>query len=315
MKTLARYVWAIATLGGILFGSGCSTTSHTARTVRVVESKHLGPVIDFKVVENSTDRELSPQEMTQLREAVTKYLEGEGLMGRKGEYFVRVSFPGEKAGDPDESVVVKLTNIPSSTYTLIAAYPAIGADDYYPSDYFYDYGFTYWDSSYDYYNPPGYYPGDYHRRFPLTPRHPGDIHPGDRDDGPRGTHARNDGKRDRKDGSPGVDHRPRNTGYTPRSPDGDGSRNHARRGDYTPRSTDSGGSRDHAPRDNSPRSSDFGGSRDHGTRDHAPPSSSSSSSSNSYSPPPPPLAPAPAPVSQSNPEVDGNSRNQKYQQN
>lgn len=280
MKTIARYVWAIAALGGILLISGCTTAHTNPRTVR---TRHIAPVNDFAVVESSTDRELSPQEMSQLHDAVVKYLESEGMMGRKGEYFVRVDFTPENSGGQGEWVIVKITNIPSSTYTLIAAYPAIGSDDYYPPDYVYDAGFTYWDMPYGYYDPSGYYPGNNHRRLgPLTPHRPDGNKPGvhqprDKDNDPRGTHARHDGRPDRNDGTPGRDSRPRNTGYTPRS-------------------------------------SDSGGSRDHGSRNYTPPSSGDRSGGSSYSPPPPvPQTPASAPVSYAAPVPDSNPRYQRKQ--
>lgn len=302
MKTIARYVWAIAALGGVLFVSSCNSASTTTRTARI---RQVAPVNKFTVVESSTGRELSPQETTQLRDAVAKFLEGQGV-GRAGEYYVRVDFTPEKPGEPGEWVVVKVTNLPGSTYTLIAAYPAIGPDDYYPYEYAYDQRYGYGGSSYGYYQPPIFYPTNYHPRpHPVTPRQRDDDKPGDRDNRPRGT---NDGGRhDRNDGPPAQVNRPRNADRVPRSSDsGAGPQERARR-DSTPRSPDFGRSRERGSQDSTPRSSDFGRSSDHGSRDSTPAPSSERSSGSSYSPPPP--APVSEPVSQPSRDTDSNSSN------
>jgi len=299
MKTLARCVWAVAALGAMAIISGCAS-SDTRRPGRIVQSKQVRSSYVVEVIESSTTRKMSPQEMAHLRESVANYLESEGLLNRKGEYIVRVDFPTANPDDLNEWVVVKLTTNPASSITLIAAYPAIGADDYYPNDYFYDYGFSYWNTAYGYYDPTNYFPNDYRWFGPTHPRRSWDRRdhrPGDRDHGPDGTHARNDGRRDRDDDG-NREPRPRNTGYTPRTPDAGDWRDRTPRGNNYRPEPDSG--RVYTPRSEpTPRNSDFGGSRDHGggSRDYSPPPRNDSGGS-SYSPPPrndPPPRSDPAP--------------------
>jgi hypothetical protein len=265
MKTLAQYACVVAAIGGVLLVAGCATTDTTRMSNHFASSRQIGPTSEFTVIENSFGRELTAQEMGQLREGVAKYLESQGV-ARSGEYYVRVDFNPAKPDGPGDWVVVKVTNLPASTYTLIAAYQAMGPDDYYPSTFAYDqgYGYGYGDFSYGFYDPPVFYPTNYHPRpFPGTTRHrddngkPGDHRKGDKDDHPRGT-----------------DHRPDNTHYTPRPGDNAGGTG---RWNHPPRTPDSGGARDHGP----------GGS--------SPPRPESTGSSHS-SPAPAPSYSAPAPV-------------------
>ena len=287
MKTLAQYVYAVAAVGGVLLASGCATTDPTSTGPRFGSSRQVGPTSEFTVIESSFGRELSAQEMSQLRDGVTKYLESQGV-SPAGEYYVRVNFPPEQPEGTGAWVVVKVTRLPASTYTLIAAYPAIGPDDYYPYAFAYNEGFGYGELAYGYYDPQIYYPTNYHPRpFPLTPhRHDdGDKRKGDKDDHPRGgTPAWYDGPRDHPAGNS-----PRN--YHPDGPRG------------TPRTDRGGTSSGH--QNSSPRSSSSGGSRSFS------PASSQSSGGSSFSAPP---APVSAPASSSAPAVSSH-QNDRTQQN
>jgi hypothetical protein len=287
MKTPSRCLWTVALIGGALAFSGC-TSAHTPR-VRPVGFRAVSPAPSLTVVESSSNRKLTSQDLDALRDAVMKYLASEGL-ARSGEYFVRVDFPPEHPGDAAEWVVVKLTTAPAYNYTLVAAYPAIGPDDYYPYGFAYNQGYGgygYWDPSYDYFNPGYAYPANYH---PLP--YPGDLRRrgDDKDNRPRGPSDRGDGRHDRNDN---WRDRSDNSGGTHQRPDGS---------TYQPRTDGSGGSRHHYIPDG-------GGTRDHGRGDYAPPPRGESSGG-SYSPPPPapsspppPSDPAPARIERNDAET------------
>ena len=293
MKTIARYVWAAATLGGLFLATGCTSTSSAQG--RNHATGQMRPTSEFAVIDSSFGRELTDQEMSQLRAGVAKYLEGQGV-ARSGEYYVRVDFSPTKPDAPGDWVVVKFTSLPASNYTLIAAYPVIGPDDYYPDVFAYGpgygYGYGYWGSSYGYYDPPAYYPTNYHPRpFPGTSHRgddgnkPGDHRKGDKDDHPRGgTPTHYDGPRDHNGDTSHRHYQPDNPHRSPRPIDSGGG---AGRPEYSPRSNDGGGSRSFSP-------------------------SSSSSSGSSYSAPATQSSVS-APATYSAPEAGVGARDQRQQ--
>jgi hypothetical protein len=252
MKTLARHAWTVSALGIALLLAGCETM-HTARKQEPVK-----PAYDFTVVQSSSDRTLTPADLALLREAVAKFLAGQGLV-RSGEYLVRVDFPPDQPGAAGEWVIVKLTNLPTPTYTLVAAYSASEPEYFDP----YDLRYGSWAEPY-YYDPFDFGRGIYCRPPPLHPYNRwdhdgGDHRPGDKDNHPTGTHARNDprhdgnGWRDRDGRHDGVgkavgDHRPGDKGDHPTGTharndprrDGDGRHNGVGKsdGDHRPRATD-----------------------------------------------------------------------------
>ena len=292
MKTLAQLVCAMAAVGGVLFVTGCTTAESSRHTARTVRARQVGTASEFTVIDSSFQRNLTPQEMSQLREGVDKYLESQGV-ARGGQYYVRVDFAAATPDTPADWVVVKVISQPTSTYTLIAAYPAIGPDDYYPYAFSYNEGYGYWGSSYGFYEPPVYYPANYHPRpSPGTPHRRdgdedkrGDHRNGDKDNHPRsGTPTRYDSPREHNNDASHRNYQPDNPRFTPRSGDSGGSSHH----DYTPRSNDNGGSRSYSP-----------------------PSSSSSSSNYSA---PPAQTPVSAPVSQSAPAEAGTNQRDRRQQ-
>jgi len=202
MKTNVRYLSATAALGAALVFSGCTT--QTARGPRVE------PVAEFAVVESSTNKELTPEQLVELRQAVINYLHSQGLEGNR-LYYVKVSFPQANPDDEPQWAVVRIGILPSHTYTVLAAYP--GRDDYYPYDY-YRYGsynpaysgFSRW----GYYDPFDYNYGGYSR--PVPPRDQGKPHqPDGKPDHPPGT-------RTRWDNAPRTNpDQPRSNAYPPRT--------------------------------------------------------------------------------------------------
>ncbi len=177
MKTIVRYLSAATVLGAAFVFSGCAT--QTARGPRVE------PVAEFTVVESSTEKELTPAQLAELREAVVNYLHSQGLKSNQ-LYYVKVTFPTANPEDEPQWAVVRIGNFPSQTYTVLAAYP--GRDDYYPYDYYrHGYynpafsGFSRW----GYYDPFEYNYGGYSR--PVPPRDHGRP---DKPDHPPGTRTR-----------------------------------------------------------------------------------------------------------------------------
>ena len=222
MKTIARLIWPAAVLGALVFLAGCATPQAAA-------VRRAVPLYDFTVVEGSLARELTSQEIAQVRETVEKYLAAQGAKPG-GQYYVRVNFTPEMAGEPVDWVVVKLNLAAGQAYAVGAAYPA-ESPYYSPLDYRYGYPYGYDYSAYSYYDPFGFNYGYYH-----YPRHHRDRKPGDRDDRDdgdnrgRGTQAgddrrprdKDDRPRDRQvgnDGRPAGDPRNRTAGNTPRTPD------------------------------------------------------------------------------------------------
>lgn len=235
MKTIVRYLSAATALGAALVFSGCTTP--TARGPRV-ES-----VAEFTVVESSTDKELTPEQLVELRQAVINYLHSQGLEGNR-LYYVKVSFPPANPEDEPQWAVVRIGNLPSQTYTVLAAYP--GRDDYYPYDYYrYGYynpayaGFSRW----GYYDPFDYNYGGYSRPVPPRDRdhdHGKPHQPDGKPDHPPATRTRWDNTP-----RPNPD-QPRTNAYPPRTanPERWARERSENRGGYTrsePRNTNSGG--------------------------------------------------------------------------
>jgi len=202
MKTIVRYLSAAAALGAVFFFSGCTT--------RTAKAPRVEPVAEFTVVESSTEKELTPAQLVELREAVINYLHSQGLRSNQ-LYYVKVSFPAAKPEDEPQWAVVRIGNFPSQTYTVLAAYP--GRDDYYPYDYYrhgyYNPAFASF-SRWGYYDPFDYNYGGYSR--PVPPRDPGKPHQ------PDGKPDRPPGTRHRWDNPPRTDgDQPRTNAYPPRT--------------------------------------------------------------------------------------------------
>jgi len=161
MQTIRRHLSIAAALGAALLFTACTTQS--------AKGPRVETVTEFTVVESSSDQELSPQQLAEMREAILNYLQSQGLTGQR-LYYVKVSFPpADPEGEP-QWAVVRIANVSAQTYTVLAAYP--GRDDYYPYDY-YRYGsynpayagFSRW----GYYDPYDYNYGGYSR--PAPPYH------------------------------------------------------------------------------------------------------------------------------------------------
>ncbi len=176
----------LASLGLLVFGAGCASPS-SGYSARMRQAR------DFEIVETSTKRTLTAQEMAHLRAKVTDYLEREGAT-ESGDYYLKI-YLGTEDGMPEgEWVVVRYTREPVTRVEYVAAYPdyydyrSTFAYDYYP---FSPYGFgrlsfQYYD--YPYFGPRHYTPVHHHRRH-YTRGHHGNHRPGhghDRHhDGPR----------------------------------------------------------------------------------------------------------------------------------
>lgn len=232
MNTLVRFVSAAAVLGTALMLSGCVSTTAKAPRAQVVE--------EFAVVESSTEKELTPGQLAELRQAVLNYLHEQGMTNSR-IYYVKVNFEAEKPGEVPQWAIVRIGNVQNRTYTVLAAYP--GPDDYYPYDYYrtgyypgYSYsGFSRW----GYYDPFDYNYGGYtgrtghprdHTKPDHTPNHPPgtrtrwDNHPRTEPDQPRGDYPPRTANperwgRDRSNnpgGTPGRPHTPPpERSYTP----------------------------------------------------------------------------------------------------
>jgi hypothetical protein len=199
MNTLMRIVSAAAVLGTALFLSGCVSDTRTSR-VKVVE--------EFSVVESSTEKELTPAQIADLRQAVANYLRAEGLTDGR-TYYVRVTFPSDTPGEEPQWAVVRIGGQSTRTYTVIAAYP--GRDDYYPDD-FYSAGYSYANyypgyggfSRWGYYDPFDYNFGYYHRPTPRDRDHAKPDNPKKPDD-PTDQPRHQPGPRNRWDNPPAKD--------------------------------------------------------------------------------------------------------------
>ena len=167
MKFNLRLGWTLAALGAalgaaILLG-GC-TSMKTAKVARPTAGN-----FEFKVVEISGLRELTPPETGQLRALVTKFLETHGEL-KPGSYFVRVEFPPETPEGTPAYVIVQLNTFPTPTsYTLLASYPELWPQHYQSYDYSYN-GYGYPD--YGYYYPYDYRTGGYYHPTSVRPTPP-----------------------------------------------------------------------------------------------------------------------------------------------
>jgi hypothetical protein len=234
MNTLARQVSLAAILSAMLVLSGCSSAGTARRTPAKAP-------VQITVVEKSKGLELTPELLADLHRSVAKYLAEQGY-GQEGEYLVKANLTPDQPEETGQWVVLRITNRPTRTFTLLAAYP--GADDVYPYDHYgyYNYGYpTY--ARYGYYDPLdfGWGYGGYYPSAPVTP--PRVHQPGDkRDNHKPGTPTRWNGNRpdyNRPDHNRPDDSRPRPS--YPRNDDGrDRPRDHNPGGSWSDRSNGGG---------------------------------------------------------------------------
>lgn len=191
MKTFVRIGSLVIALGAAGLLAGCASYRPTRTTQRAAT--------DFEVVETSSKRLLTAKEMIQLRGAVAKYLEKEGVVA-SGDYYVKVFLTPDKDDVPGDWVVVRFTRDTELRFSLLGSYPAYSnsyqtyaAYDYYPYGYdsFGRISFQYYDDPY--YGSRYYYP-------PVNPRNRNRDHDRRRDaDGGRD----HDGDRPRHYDRPG----------------------------------------------------------------------------------------------------------------
>lgn len=228
MNAFTRLMGGTLALAGVLFFNGCHSPAARAPLPKVT--------VDFAVVESSTEKELTPRQLTDLREAVLAYLHEQGLVGGR-TYYVRVEFPAMNPADGPQWAIVRINNHSTQTYRVIAAYP--GSDDYYPYDYGrsgYSHGGYSGFTRYDYPDP---YHHDSRNYFPPTNRyhHPKPDQPEPKRDHP----PRTEPERPRSPGTPPL---APVTGHRKRNPDPDRDRSPD---DTPPRSTPGGTYRDNPP--------------------------------------------------------------------
>ncbi|MBL9219338.1 MAG: hypothetical protein JNG82_12655 [Opitutaceae bacterium] len=179
-----------------------------------VATQRVEPAAEFTVVRSSTNKELTPEQLSELRQAVGNYLRKQGLTGNR-LYEVKVQFAPKHPEDEPEWVIVRIGRLPERTYTLLAVYP--GPDDYYPYDYYRNGyynpaygGFSRW----GYYDPFEYNYGGYSRPVPPRHDHGRPNHPNKPDDKP--DHP--PGTRTRWDNTPRTNSdQPRSNAYPPRT--------------------------------------------------------------------------------------------------
>lgn len=181
MTTCTRLISVAVALSAGLFLAGCTTT--------VSRAPRQQPVVDFAVVESSTEKELTPAQLAALRATVLAYLREQGLSGGR-TYYVKVEFPAANPADEPQWAIVRINNLSTQAYTVIAAYP--GSDDYYPYDYGrsgYSHGGYTGFTRYGYHDPYHHDPGKY-----SPPRihydHPKPDQPAHKRNHPPGTHTR-----------------------------------------------------------------------------------------------------------------------------
>jgi hypothetical protein len=212
MKSLAR-VAGLFVLALVGFVSGCSSAPRTTASRQ--------PAQEFEVVESSTQRPLTAEEMAEVRATVAAYLDREGAT-EGGDYYLKVYLKPEDVDADSEWVVVRFTRYTDQRVSVVASYPY---DNYLDSPYYaYDlyplgYGcvtrisFQYYVDPfyhnhyyYPYYGRGGHKGGDHKDKHDTAHHRDGDkpARPGDAQSG--------DGK--------GRPHRPggRYTGYRPVSP-------------------------------------------------------------------------------------------------
>jgi hypothetical protein len=268
MTPFMRFVSAAVALGTALFLSGCVNHSASAPRPKVT--------MEFAVVESSTEKELTPEQVAALRKAVANYLREQGLTDGR-TYYVKVTFPNADPNDEPQWAVVRIGGQAEQTYTVIAAYP--GRDDYYPDDFYRTnysyssyypgyYGFSRW----GYYDPFDYNYGYYHR--PTPPR---DHTKPDKPDDKKPYHPPGDWTR--WNNRPPTDGTPARNGYAPRTTEPD----------RAPR--DRVDARDVTARSN--------GRADRPERTYAPPERSSPQPERTYTPPERSYSPPPSPPERS----------------
>lgn len=196
MRNFARLLSLALALGAVGLLAGCASYRPASATPRSVGAS------EFEVVETSTKRLLTTEEMLQLKIAVAKYLEQEGAVA-SGDYYVKVFLGPDQDGVPADWVVVRFTRDSETRFSLLASYPAYspGYQSYAAYDY-YPYGYDHFSRiSFQYYTDPYYGSGYY---FPPR-RH---NHNHDRD-GDRGREKDRDRDKDRAGDTPGTEDRPR----------------------------------------------------------------------------------------------------------
>ena len=194
MKNFGRNLSLALALGAAGFLAGCTSYRSSMATPRTVNAS------DFEVVETSTKRLLTTQEILQLKIAVAKYLDKEGAVA-SGDYYVKVFLGPNQDGVPADWVVVRFTRDRDTRFSLLASYPAYtpGYQSYAAYDY-YPYGYDHFSRiSFQYYNDPYYGSGYY---FP--PRRHNHDHDRDRDRGRDRDHDK-----DRDGDNPRTGDRPR----------------------------------------------------------------------------------------------------------
>ena len=234
MNTSVRQVWTLMALGAVVFFAGCASTP-TARIQRVPHT------YDFTIVESSTGRELTGDDLDRLRADVVRFMQSQGFNG-PGVYYVRVDLTPNAPDGAADWAIVKLTSYDAPVYTVVAAYPEDG-DGYAYAPAGYRYGEPYY-GYYDNFDYPYYYvPGPVYRNPPPGHRRT-DHKPGDRDDNDHDgkSHGRGDlaGDHDRKPGDkPGTPSNPHDR--RDRRPDRADDRNRPLPASYTTNSAGTNG--------------------------------------------------------------------------
>ncbi|MDI1319090.1 MAG: hypothetical protein PSW75_02710 [bacterium] len=290
MKMFARYLPAVALFGALLAFAGCTT-----QTARAGSSRGNYQVA---VIESSKGLQLTTEQVAEIRASALNYLKENGLTGG-GEYVVKINLTPGNPEATDQWVVLRISSLPTRTYTLLAAYP--GPDDSYPFDNSYYYGranyryaglpqFGYYDP-FDYgYNNNDYLGGGYTSPGSPPRNHRPDYKPGDHDNRPPVTHTRWEANPNQPDSG-----RTHSGDYQPRA-DAPRTWNHDR-----PTDRDSGSS-----------GSGHGNSGGH-TRTESSAGSGGSSSGSSSSPPPAPSHSAPEPAPRSEPARQTEKGETQYQ--
>lgn len=279
MNTFARYASLAAALSALLITSGCFTTESAGTVPARVDYQ-------ITVVDNSKGLQLTKEQAAEIRASAVNYLKENGLT-QGGEYLVRVSLTPDRPEETEQWVVLRISNVPARTYTLLGAYPA--SDDLYPYDFygFYNYGFPSF-ARYGYYDPMGYgygYGGSY---FPPGNWPDWNHKPRDYPKHPPGTHTRWDGNRPNPDQPPGPDCQP-----DPNKPKKRDRTDYdrPRAGDNQPHRPYPAGEPRQRPRNRDDDSSWSGRNHNSGQGDPRP---STAGSAPAYNPPPAPVQSAPS---------------------
>jgi hypothetical protein len=131
MKTSPPIFLSALSLGALLFFlAGC--TASQARAPRPA----LAP--DFKVVETSTEKELTPAQLAGLRAAVSDYLHEREFDATRPLY-VKLSLPADNPGDEPGWALIRIGEAAPRDYTVLSVYPGDRYDtpyDYYRNGYY-----------------------------------------------------------------------------------------------------------------------------------------------------------------------------------